>query len=234
MALAAPSLPGSGLRPDDELPTAVEEPVITFALGGLGWSAAPSSGAGVVQDHTPESTLPLTDQSDTRGLDAFYAAHFDRMCRKLAVAAFRGDLTQAEDITQAAFVVAYRNWSSIAKKENPYGYVAKIAWNLAMKWHDAQKKERRSVALLAANPRSAAGVTDHSPLMDLEVDVARALSELPEHERIVAGLSLLLGYSPKEIASQLGEKPATVRCRLKRARERLKALLTDSEGGPSA
>jgi len=159
-------------------------------------------------------------------LDAFYEANFDRICRKLAVV-FRGDVSHAEDITQEAFAIAYRNWPRISAMVNPYGYVAKIAWRLAMKWLEAQRRGRRTRADLAVVTPSA----DAGGVSDIRIDLGRALDRLPEQLRTVAGLSLL-GYAPKDIAGILGIPPATARTRLKRARDRLVELMQEPEEGP--
>jgi RNA polymerase sigma-70 factor (ECF subfamily) len=158
-------------------------------------------------------------------LDAFYEANFDRISRKLAVV-FRGDVSYAEDITQEAFVIAYRNWPRISTMANPYGYIAKIAWRLAMKWMETQRRGRQTCADLAVVTPSA----DSGVASDIRIDLGRALDRLPEQLRTVAGLSLL-GYSPKDIAGILGIPPATARTRLKRARDRLVELMQEPEKG---
>jgi len=161
-------------------------------------------------------------------LDAFYATNFEKISRKLSVL-FRGDVSHAEDITQEAFVVAYRYWSRIEKMANPYGYVAKIAWNLTMKWLRTQRRNLQAcvdLAVITVSEVPSADVGTH-------VDLGRALDRLPEQQRVVAGLSLL-GYGSNDIAAILGIPPATARSRLKRARDRLIELLAEPEEGPQA
>lgn len=52
---------------------------------------------------------------------------------------------------------------------------------------------------------------------------------LPEKQRIVIHLYYYEQLSTEEIAELLGEKGATVRSRMKRGRERLRSLLTETE-----
>ena len=56
-----------------------------------------------------------------------------------------------------------------------------------------------------------------------------ALIRLPEKQRIVIHLYYYEQLSTEEIAKILGEKSSTVRSHMKRGRERLKSLLTETE-----
>jgi len=176
---------------------------------------------------TPDTAEPAEDQlAAAPDLDAFYRANFDRIARRL-VAVFRGDVSHAEDVTQEAFVIAYRHWPRISAMANPYGYVAKIAVRLAVKWMEARRKARRARDDRAG--RAQAG--DFSAVSDTLIDLASVVDRLPEQLQVVTGLSLL-GHSPKEIAEILGIPPATARTRLKRASDRLIMLLEESQEGP--
>jgi RNA polymerase sigma-70 factor, ECF subfamily len=155
--------------------------------------------------------------------DDFYAANFHKIRRGLN-GLFRYDVTHAEDISQEAFVRACRSWPYIRELENPYGYVAKIAWRLAMKLLRAQHREFQAYRDLAATEVAEQSCAD----VAARVDVRRAIRGLPEQLRDVAGLSFL-GLSPSDIAQTLGINAATARTRLKRARDRLLTLLEESE-----
>lgn len=60
-------------------------------------------------------------------------------------------------------------------------------------------------------------------------DLRNALIRLPEKQRIVIHLYYYEQLSTEEIAKILGEKSSTVRSHMKRGRERLKSLLTETE-----
>lgn len=60
-------------------------------------------------------------------------------------------------------------------------------------------------------------------------DLRNALIRLPEKQRIVIHLYYYEQLSTEEIAKILGEKNSTVRSHMKRGRERLKSLLTETE-----
>lgn len=60
-------------------------------------------------------------------------------------------------------------------------------------------------------------------------DLRNALMKLPEKQRIVIHLYYYEQLTTEEIANILGEKSSTIRSHIKRGRERLKSLLTETE-----
>jgi RNA polymerase sigma-70 factor (ECF subfamily) len=59
------------------------------------------------------------------------------------------------------------------------------------------------------------------------VDIERALAALPDHQRIVVVLHEIEGFTHEEIAAQLGMAPGTSKATLSRARQALRAALTE-------
>lgn len=57
-------------------------------------------------------------------------------------------------------------------------------------------------------------------------DIRRALSLLPEEDRLIISMNIFAGYSSKEIGGQLNMNPATVRSRLSRALKKMETLLS--------
>lgn len=67
----------------------------------------------------------------------------------------------------------------------------------------------------------------------LDTAVRAALAQLGEADRDLVTLNVWEGLEPREIATVLGVSPEVVRTRLKRARGRLRELLTEIESdGP--
>ncbi len=58
------------------------------------------------------------------------------------------------------------------------------------------------------------------------LEIAQAMYEIDSSERLILSLSVLEGYSSKEIASICGMKDATIRSKLSRTKEKLKKYLT--------
>jgi RNA polymerase sigma-70 factor (ECF subfamily) len=160
---------------------------------------------------------------------AFYDENRHRLSGGLRFL-FRGDIDHAEDIAQQAFKTAFEHWDQICVSvRNPYGYVYKIAWRLALSFREAQHRDMeraRDFTRSLQGEHAAADPNEH-------LDLFRAVRQLPDHERTVVGLSLIMGSGPKEIAEVLGLPEGTVRAQLKRGRDRLVKIIGDLEAGRS-
>jgi RNA polymerase sigma-70 factor (ECF subfamily) len=194
------------------MPTVDEDQLLLATRGVPEWVEAVSS------DETGDATAVV----DAPGLDAFYSANHKKFSRKIAVL-FSGDISHAEDVTHEAFILAYRNWPWISQRANPYGYVARITWNLGLKWLRTQRRERE----MCAQQIGSASTADIAPAAGLRIDLQRALDLLPERQQLVVGLSML-GYGNSEIGEILGIPSGTVGSRLHRARENLERLLGEA------
>ena len=209
---AAPPRLDVELRDEPGVPT-IDEDQLLFATRGVPeWvEAVPSAEAS-----------DATALVDAPGLDAFFIANHRKISRKLAVL-FSGDISHAEDVTQEAFILAYRSWPRISQMTNPYGYVAIVAWRLGLRWLRRQRREREKCAQQIASAYTA----DMAPEAGLRLDLRRALDLLPEQQQMLVGLSLL-GYGNREIGEILGIPPGTVGSRLHRARKNLGRLLGEA------
>ncbi|HEY7281371.1 MAG TPA: RNA polymerase sigma factor [Actinomycetota bacterium] len=94
----------------------------------------------------------------------------------------------------------------------------------------------RIAASELARDRRFEGERDASvePPGEEEVDVMRALRQLPRNQRAAVYLVHALGYPAAEAGRLMGIAPATVRVHLHRGRRRLSELLVDREEGSGA
>lgn len=134
-----------------------------------------------------------------------------------AALAILGSPQDAEDAVQDAFLRYLEK--APAKLERPGAWLMRVLVNgcksrLRLKW--------RQVTALPEELAAQAG--QESERAELE-----ELWQLPARDRAVIHLFYYQGYATDEIARLLGMQPGAVRSRLSRARQRLKALL--SEGG---
>lgn len=161
-----------------------------------------------------------------------------------------GDRREAEDLSQEAFVRAFRSLPKLRRPAAFLGWLLRIARNLVA---DHLRLRRREVSLdaLPADSLAADGLPQRgAPAaerrwadlawgrrpeparvedeLERSEDLARvlaALRELPEPYREVIALKYLEGLDGKTMALLLGEPEGTVRNRLFRALEKLRERL---------
>src|SRR3954452_19156479 len=66
---------------------------------------------------------------DADGFAECYALQFRPIAAQLSV--YLGDLDEARDLTQEAFVRAWQRWDRISRYEEPAAWIRRVAWNLA-------------------------------------------------------------------------------------------------------
>ena len=156
---------------------------------------------------------------DAEAFDAFYAGSFPRVVGHLY--AMCGDLAEAQDCTQEAFVRAWDRRRSLDQARSPEAWVRTVAWRLAVsRWRRTRLALRppdRAREPLLTTPEPAIA---HTAL----VEALRQIS--PEQRRTIV-LYHLCDRSVAEIAEETGVPAGTVKARLSRGRTALAALLGD-------
>ena len=149
---------------------------------------------------------------------------FEVSYRRLVVQLYglTGDLAEAEDLVQEAFVKAAAARRRFAKVDNHEAWLRTTAIHL----HRNRFRKMRNFSRIRhrlEHPTDPAGLEEH-------VWVINALRTLPEHQRQVVALHYLADLPLAEIAATLGCPTGTVKSRLKRGREALAATLGPWEG----
>ncbi len=135
-----------------------------------------------------------------------------------------GDPVLAEELAQETFAratAAFLGW----RGGSPAAWLLAIARNVLI---DHQRRGRRLVPIDHAEllPASAHG---HD-----EVEMRDLLSRLPDAGRRLLELVYLDGFSQAEVAAMTGRNPAAVRTAVWRARDALRALLTEADADDRA
>jgi RNA polymerase sigma-70 factor (sigma-E family) len=153
-------------------------------------------------------------------LHELYDASYGRLVLQLF--ALCGDLADAEDAVQEAFVKAIGKGRAFDRVQNPEAWLRTVALNHQRNsWRHA-KVVRRFVAAVPGRQMAPELGPDH-------VAVVRALAELDPDQRRVVVLRYLADLSTAEIAHELGVPEGTVKSRLARGRGRLAPLLDERE-----
>jgi RNA polymerase sigma-70 factor (ECF subfamily) len=139
----------------------------------------------------------------------------------------------AADLTQDAFVKAYRNYNTLEKSENARAWLYQIAHRVALD-HIRRQKIVRFLPWTGesrgAAPSTERLVMDHH----LSGDLQRALERIPERQRAALLLAELHDMTGLELAAALGVSHVAARALLTRARESLRQALAAERAADAA
>jgi len=157
-----------------------------------------------------------------------------------AVLRMLGDADVAADITQDAFIAAFRGISSFRGGSSFRGWLLRIASNLVCDhWRRIQRHPVESLEVLTDEdePHSASDIgalvetgqgknpEEYLLSQELQELIQRGLQELPLDQRIAVVLCDIQGLSYEEIATTTQATLGTVRSRIARGRARLRNYL---------
>lgn len=133
--------------------------------------------------------------------------------------------TQAEETAQEAFVRAWFSLSKLKKPDSFFSWLMGIAHRVAMEF---QRKEK---SLLRQNDRISISPTTLSAERPPDVDLDRAMADLPDAYRDIILLKFYSGQSCKQIAESLDIPLGTATKMLSRAYAMLRQSLEKESGG---
>jgi RNA polymerase sigma-70 factor (ECF subfamily) len=133
-----------------------------------------------------------------------------------------GDLHEAQDVVQEAFVRAWTRRARLDRDAGPEAWIRTVAWRLAV------SRLRRRGRSADAWRRHAGGRADSAPPPDpAAVDLLAALRQLSERQRRIAVLHYVCDLTVEQVAAETGIATGTVKTHLSRARAALAPHLSD-------
>ncbi len=175
-----------------------------------------------------EDVLDRLRAGDIAALDEIYRVYGDRIfgvC--FGILANRAD---AEDATQEVFLRAFQQAVKFSGKSRYSTWLLRLAANHTLNFAKAVKRRKRVSRALPEDVASPAPDPDHAVIgRERRAAVVRLLQELPPEQRLTLVLREIEGLSYFELSEVLGVPVGTVTSRLIRGREKLRALVTDSE-----
>ena len=172
-----------------------------------------------------DTIIERAKAKDSKALNEIYAMYYPKMvgvCMKIA----KEDEDTVHDLVHDAFVLAFASLGNLRNNERFGEWLTTIVRNVALK-HVAQKDKIHFVPLSNVDPNDAS-LLDFSSQADSAInygDIMHAISQLPEGYSKVIRLSLIEGFSHKEIASMLGIEAHSSSSQLSRAKGLLKQIL---------
>jgi len=159
--------------------------------------------------------------------EEFYAQTVTRLTGQLYV--MLGDLQEAQDVVQEAFVKAWSRRQQLDREGRPDAWIRTVAWRLAVsRW----RFRRRSAD---AWKRSGAPPHVEGPGPE-QVALVDALRDLPDQQRRTLTLHYLCDLTVEQITAETGLSASTVKTHLVRGRSALAQRLQDpcTEEAPGA
>lgn len=162
------------------------------------------------------------------GDDRSFAVLVDQTQRSVRgfIGRYSGYWAGADDITQEAFVMAWKRLQRFDGRSSFRAWVCGIAYRLA---RDARRGHERAL-LRDGHWMSQVNMSDDARLVEDRMALRRALSELPEHQRAAVALCLGEGFSHTEAATILNMPLGTVKSNVSRGREKLLGALSEPHG----
>lgn len=184
----------------------------------MGWRY--HSDAGSPDARTERALVELAMAGDAQAFSTLAAAAANRLYA-VALAILR-DVTMAEDATQDALVLAWRDLSALRDPERFRAWMHRVLVRECYK--HAQRERRRVEVENQVRPIR----PDDEPFRQsiLHDELERGFAQLSVEHRTVLVLHQYLGYTFAEIAEALGVAPGTVKSRYSRAIAAMRAALT--------
>lgn len=158
---------------------------------------------------------------DEAEFDRLYSQSFQKLVGQIY--AMCGNLTEAQDCVQEAFIRAWDRRRTLDGSQNPEAWVRTTAYRLAVsRWRKTRRAFRQP-------DRAVEPLKTYEPSPD-RVAINKALDQLPADQRRAIVLYHLCDMSVTQVADEVGSPTGTVKARLARGRESLARLLnTDLE-----
>lgn len=155
-------------------------------------------------------------------VEGLFAKHHGEIYAYLVRMLRDGEL--AADLTQDAFVKAYKNYDTLEKDENARAWLYQIAHRVALD----ELRRRKIVRMIPWTGEShGAAPSAERMAMDLRLSgpLERALAHIPERQREALLLAELHDLTGLELAAAMGVSHVAARAILTRARESLRRAL---------
>lgn len=134
-----------------------------------------------------------------------------------------GNADESNDVIQEAFVKIYKNLDSYSFKGSFEGWMKRIVVNCSLEYITKRKKIKFESDELLVNESCS---TWELPAAEMSVqEIVTLINKLPDGYRTVFNLSVMEGFSHKEIGEKLGISESASRSQLTKAKGKLKELL---------
>jgi RNA polymerase sigma-70 factor (ECF subfamily) len=164
-------------------------------------------------------------------VEALFAKHHNEIFAYLVRMLREPEL--AADLTQDAFVKAYKNYDTLEKDENARAWLYQIAHRVAL-----DELRRRKIIRMVPWTGESHGAAPSAEKIALDLRLSgpleRALAQIPERQRAALLLAELHDLTGLELAAAMGVSHVAARAILTRARESLRRALAAEKDAEQA
>lgn len=154
---------------------------------------------------------------EQRDFETFFSCAYERVLAQVIMLC--GSREDAEDVTQEAFLEAYRAWERIAGYDLPEAWVYRVSVQRLWKTHRRRRTGRDRLAEVPVPVQA-------GPEQSAEArEVLRLMAALPPRQQVTMVLFCLHGWSQSEIAKALRMTRGGVAANVSKARQTLKEAL---------
>ena len=147
--------------------------------------------------------------------EPFFCSTKDQLFRALIVIV--RDRDAAQDAVSEAYTRALARWDTVVQHPAPYAWVTRTALNYI-------RSGQRAAARISSEDAPEVPVSDDPPV---DPELLRRLLALPQRQREVVALRIVLGFDTQRTAELLGIAEGTVTSHLFRALTRLQEELSE-------
>ena len=167
---------------------------------------------------------PLIFRAKSGDVSAFEEIYRRHVHRAYAlILRITGNCSLAEEVTQDAFVAAWRNLADYRGDCAFSSWLYRIAVNTAV--GALRARRRRETWMNALRWLRGSSTPSRTPSPEVQIDLDTAIAQLPQGARTVFVLHDVEGYKHEEVAEMLGISPGTCKAHLHSARMKLRKEL---------
>ena len=179
----------------------------------------------ILEKNDDKPLLEGLRQGDETAFDALFKAYYPPLCR-YACSLADGDMDEAEDIVQQAFVRLWEQRDTLDIAWSLRAYLYKTVHNRCLnRIRDAKTREQYKI--YNAQQMEQQEAHTHTPEPELVERLQRALASLPEQCRRIFELSRFEELKYREIADQLNISIKTVETQMGKALRLMRVQMAD-------
>ena len=178
-----------------------------------------------------DALIQKAKERNPKALDMIYRTYYPKMVG-VCMNIIREDRATANDLVHDAFVLAFASIGNLRDNSKLNEWLTTIVRNVSLQYV-RQEERLRTLPITSVNEEDAVFIdTQSSPDSDLNYrELLALIDQLPEGYSKILRLSVIEGFSHREIADMLGIEPHSSSSQLSRAKRLLRRMIEHRTAG---